>query len=422
MPDFQIPELVQRRVLRQRRATLAALAVLGLALVAALVVILPSGPSVARDSLVIAQVRQGRFLVRVQAPGVLRPRGERFVTASVPGVVARVLVRPGDVVTRSSVLVRLVNPHLQSALIAAQSDLADAKATRASLAATLDNTRLTLAAERATARAAAEAAALRAQAERGLAAEHVVAQLDYRKTILDAATAREQVALTQQRIAAFARNQAAQLAAQQARLAASQAALAEAQANVASLAVGAGEAGVVQSVAAQPGQTLALGGAVAKIASLADLKAALDVAPSEAGEVASGQSASIRLNDQGESRITGIITRVSPAVEHGSVRVDVKLPTHLPPGTRPDLAVLGDIDVTTIANTLSVARPVDARPDSAAIVYRLVDDGHKAIPVRVRFGTTSANAIQVLAGLHAGDRIIVSDTGSFAGKPMIRIR
>ncbi|MDD2877875.1 MAG: HlyD family efflux transporter periplasmic adaptor subunit [Acidiphilium sp.] len=422
MPDFQIPADVRRRDKRKRLLVWVGIGAIGIIVVAALVDILPSGPSVARDSLVIATVHQGMFRVRVQVPGVLKPRGERFVTASVPGTVARVKVQPGDAVTPGSVLVVLVNPHLQSALIASRSDLADAKATLAATAATLDNTRLSMEADLATSRAAAEAASLRAQAERGLAAEHVVARLDYRKTVLDAATAREQVGLTEQRLAAFARNQTAQLAAQQARVAAFQAAFVEAQANVAALAVTAGEAGVVQSVAAHPGQTLALGGAIARIASLTDLKAALDVAPSEAGEVVAGQTASIRLNDEGESRIAGTVTRISPSVEKGSVRVDVKLPTHLPHGTRPDLAVLGDIDVTTIARTIFVARPVDARPDSTDTVYELVDGGRKAIPVRVRFGATSANAIQVLAGLKAGDRIIVSDTGEFAGKAMVRIR
>ncbi len=422
MPDFQIPAEVRRRDRRKRQLVWAGLGTLGIIVVAALFYLLPSGPSVARDSLVIARVHQGMFRVRVQAPGVLRPRGERVVTASVPGTVARVKVQPGDSVTPSSVLVLLVNPHLQSALISARSDLADAQATRAATAATLDNTRLSMEADLATARAAAEAASLRAQAERGLAAEHVVARLDYRKTVLDAATARGQVRLTEQRIAAFARNQTAQIAAQQARVAAFQAAVAEAKANVAALTVIAGESGVVQSVAAHPGQTLSLGGAIARIASVTDLKAALDVAPSEAGEVVTGQTASIRLNDESESRITGTVARISPTVAKGSVRVDVKLPPHLPVGTRPDLAVLGDINVTTIARTFYVARPVDARPDSSATVYKLVDGGQKAIPVQVRFGATSANAIQVLAGLKPGDRIIVSNTGDFAGKAMVRIQ
>jgi hypothetical protein len=59
---------------------------------------------------------------------------------------------------------------------------------------------------------------------------------------------------------------------------------------------------------------------------------------------------------------------------------------------------------------------------AAAMVLSLGYGGQKAIPVPVRFGATSANAIQVLAGLIPGDRIIVSNTGDFAGKAMVRIQ
>lgn len=422
MPDFQIPDRVRREIRLKRRTLWGGSIAIGAALIAALIWLLPSGPSVARESLVIGTVRSGAFRVRVQAPGELRPRGERFVTAAVPGTVARVLVRPGDSVKAGTVLLRLVNPHLQSALVGARSNLADAKATLASTKATLDNNLLSLEADLASGHAAAEAAGLRAEAERGLEAEHVVARLDYRKTLLDVANARQQVALTQQRIAAFRDNQSAQIEAQNARVSAFQAALAEARANVAALSVSAGEPGVVQSIAAHPGQTLALGGAIARVASLTHLKAALNVPPSEAGEVTVGLRATIRLNDAGESRIESVVTRVSPSVEKGSVRVDVKLPAHLPAGTRPDLAVLGDIDVTTIPRALYVARPVNARPDSMTTVFKLVDGGDKAVPVQVRFGAASANAIQVLSGLRPGERIIVSDTGRFAGKSLVRIR
>ena len=422
MPDIQIPLRERQASRRKRIAIWATSAVLGVAAIFGAIILLPSGPSVSRRALVIATVHAGMFRVRVQAPGTLKPRGERFVTASVPGTVQLAPVRPGDRVQPGTVLVRLVNPHLQSALVAARSNLADAVATLVSTRAELDNQLLSLQAALATEREQAEAAGLRERAERGLAAEHVVARLDYQKTVLDAANARLQMGLTARRIDAFKANRTAQLQAQAARVAAFQAALAEAHANVAALAIAAGERGVVQNVAVHPGQTLALGGAIARVASLTRLRAALDVAPSEAGEIADGQRVTVRLNDAGETRIAGIVTRVSPSVADGSVRVDVKLPAHPPHGTRPNLAVLGIVDITTIPHTLYVSRPVDARPGSTARVFKLIKGGSRAIPIRVRFGEASNQAIQVLGGLKRGDRIIVSDTGRFAGKPLVRIR
>jgi multidrug efflux pump subunit AcrA (membrane-fusion protein) len=55
-------------------------------------------------------------------------------------------------------------------------------------------------------------------------------------------------------------------------------------------------------------------------------------------------------------------------------------------------------------------------------LYRLVDAGRAAVPVHVRFGAASDQYIQVVGGLHPGDRVIVSDTSGFAGEPRVAVR
>ena len=422
MPDFQLSQTIQRQ---RRRSRLLIWCVGGGAAalcVAGILAWLPNGPEVDSSTLVTATVQSGLFAVSVQAPGTLESRDVRYVTAAVPGTVEDVAVQPGDQVQAGSVLLHLANPQLQAAVVAARSALADAQATLISTQADLDNQMLALQASLATSQEAASSAALKVQAEQGLEAEHVIAELDYQSSVLDAADARAQVALTGRRIAAFRRNQSAQLTAQQTRVAAFQAALDEAVQNVAALTVTAGQPGVVQSVAPQPGQTLALGDPIAQVASVTALKAVLAVAPSDAGEIAVGQSAQIALNNALDTTIDGTVTRVSPSVVDGNVAVDVSLPAQLPDGTRPDLAVLGEVSVTSIPHTLFVTRPVGAEPDSPGEVYELTDGGHQAVQVAVRYGAASATAIQLLSGLPSGAQIIVSDTSAFAGAPKVSVR
>jgi HlyD family secretion protein len=422
MVDFHIPVVDQKRRRRTTKIRWIAAGILAVSAAAIGYLFLPSGPSVSRDAIVLAAVQSGTIDVRVQAAGTLQPRDARLVTANVPGSVTAVLVQPGDIVKPDSILVELSNPHLQAALISAQSDLADAKATLAATQATLDDTRLTLQANLATQQAAAREADLQVQAEQGLEDQHVIAALDYRKAVMDAATAHQQVQLTRQRLIAFAQGETAQAAAQTARVQAFSAAWDEAQQNLAELHMRAGQSGVVQTVAVSAGQTVAAGGAVAQIASPADLKAVLAVDPSQAGEVAPGQAATIQLNDAAQTSMPGTVTRVSPAVETGSVAVDIRLTSSLPAGARPALGVLGTIAVTTIQATLSVTTPVGITANSKGTVYRLINGGSRAVLATVMFGAASADAIQVLSGLQAGDQIIVSDTGSFSGKPEVRIQ
>jgi multidrug efflux pump subunit AcrA (membrane-fusion protein) len=422
MPDFQIAETTQRRERQRRQVKWGVGGLIAVFCLAAALYWLPNGPAVDANTLVTATVQSGVFAVTVQAPGMLKSRDVRYVTAAVPGTVEDVAVQPGDQVQAGSVLLHLANPQLQAAVVAARSALADAQATLISTQADLDNQMLALQASLATSQEAASSAALKVQAEQGLEAEHVIAELDYQSSILDAADARAQVALTSRRIAAFRRNQAAQLTAQQTRVAAFQAALDEAVQNVAALTVTAGQPGVVQSVAPQPGQTLALGDPIAQVASVTALKAVLAVAPSDAGEIAVGQSAQIALNNALDTIIDGTVTRVSPSVVDGNVAVDVSLPAQLPDGTRPDLAVLGQISVTSIPHTLFVTRPVGATPDSTSEVYELTDGGHQAAQVAVQYGAASATTIQILSGLPSGAQIIVSDTSAFAGAPKVSVR
>jgi len=72
--------------------------------------------------------------------------------------------------------------------------------------------------------------------------------------------------------------------------------------------------GVLQDVAVQSGQTLALGGNIARVASLKQLKVTLQVPANQAGEVALGQSVTLELATSSTQDLNGKVTRVSPAV------------------------------------------------------------------------------------------------------------
>jgi len=53
--------------------------------------------------------------------------------------------------------------------------------------------------------------------------------------------------------------------------------------------------------------------------------------------------------------------RVDPAVQNGTVTVDVKLTGELPKGARPDLSVDGTIDLEHLDDVLYVGRPPSVR-------------------------------------------------------------
>jgi len=149
-----------------------------------------------------------------------------------------------------------------------------------------------------------------------------------------------------------------------------------------------------------------MGTTLAKIVQPDQLKAALKIAETQARDIQIGQPAQI---DTHNGIIPGTVTRIDPAVQNGTVTVDVQLDGPLPKGARPDLSVDGTIDLERMNDVLYVGRPAFGNENSTISLFKLDASGKYAVRVPVKVGRASVNAIQVLDGLHAGDTVILSD-------------
>jgi multidrug efflux pump subunit AcrA (membrane-fusion protein) len=113
--------------------------------------------------------------------------------------------------------------------------------------------------------------------------------------------------------------------------------------------------------------------------------------------------------------------RVDPAVQNGTVTVDVKLTGELPKGARPDLSVDGTIDLERLDNVLYVGRPAFGQENSTIGLFKLDSDGKGAVRVPVKVGRASVNSIQILEGLREGDTVILSDMSRSDSTERIRL-
>jgi len=163
---------------------------------------------------------------------------------------------------------------------------------------------------------------------------------------------------------------------------------------------------------------LAPGAMLAKVVQPDQLKASLKVAETQARDIQIGQPASI---DTHNGVIPGRVQRIDPAVQNGTVTVDVELLGPLPQGARPDLSVDGTIDLERLSNVLSVGRPALGNENSTISLFRIDPDGKTATRVSVKVGRASVNSIQVLEGLKEGDQVILSDMSRWDGVDHIRL-
>jgi HlyD family secretion protein len=115
------------------------------------------------------------------------------------------------------------------------------------------------------------------------------------------------------------------------------------------------------------------------------------------------------------------VRRIDPAVQNGTVTVDVTLEGELPRGARPDLSVDGTIQVERLDNVLHVGRPAYGQANSTVGLFRLTADGTEATRVNVRLGRTSVNTVEILGGLQPGEKVIISDMSRWDGVDRVRI-
>jgi HlyD family secretion protein len=187
---------------------------------------------------------------------------------------------------------------------------------------------------------------------------------------------------------------------------------------VEALHVRAGMSGVLQQLPVQIGQRVKVGDNLARVADPTKLKAQVKIAETQAKDIQVGQKAVI---DTRNGTANGHVTRVDPAVEQGTVTVDVAFDEPLPKGARPDLSVDGTIELEHLDNVVYVGRPAFGQENNTVGMFRLVDGSAEAVRTSVKLGKSSVNTIEILSGLKPGDQVILSDTSAWDAHERIRL-
>jgi HlyD family secretion protein len=156
----------------------------------------------------------------------------------------------------------------------------------------------------------------------------------------------------------------------------------------------------------------------ARVARPDRLKAVIRIPETQARDVVPGQKAVV---DTRNGVVAGRVMRVDPAVQSGTVTVDLALVGELPKGARPDLTVDGTIELERLSNALHVGRPAMGQPQSTVGLFRIEKGTNEAVRVRVRLGQASVSTIEILEGLDVGDEVILSDTSAWDTADRIRL-
>ena len=404
--DISRPDLKKKRV--RRNWVIAVVVVAAVAAAAFFIVRLkPAIPTV--DSAVYTDtVKRGPLLRQVRGPGTLVPREDRIrlIPAQTEATVVRIRVLPGAQVQPDTVLMDLVDPQVQEQMLDAQLQLKAAQADMQNIKAKLQSDLMTQRAGAATVGADQAQAKLQSQTDKSLYDLGVISGLTYSASKGKADELNQRNDLERQRLELNQKAIATQVAVQQTKVDQAVAMLALRQKEQSALEVKAGIAGVLVDLPHQVGEHVAPGTTLAKVVQPDQLKASLKIAETQARDIQIGQPAEV---DTHNGVVPGKVMRIDPAVQNGTVTVDVELAGALPQGARPDLSVDGTIDLDRMTDVLFVGRPAFGNENSTISLFRVSADGKTATRVPVKVGRASVNSIQVIDGLNVGDVVILSD-------------
>jgi len=378
----------------------------------------PAPPSVERAAVWINTVKRGPMLREVRGPGKLIPEEIRWVPAQASGRVEHRLVQPGAKVTPETILFELSNPQLEQEVVSALWDWRSAESSFKDFKVSLEVKDLQTESETARLRMDYQVAKIRAEAQEIAAKAGLIPDLDARQARVQAESLANQIELKEALLVKNKESTAAQLAVQQTRIDQLRAVYELKRSVQEQLKVRAGVAGVLQEVAADVGEQVAVGFKLARVVNPTRLKAELKIMETQAKDVVLGLVASI---DTRNGLIPGKVIRKDPVVKDATVIVDVALEGDLPRGAVPELNVDGTIELERLDDVIYVERPTQGQEGSTIGLFKLSPDGKEAERVQVRIGRVSVSTVEILSGLKPGDQVILSDMSQYDTADRIRL-
>jgi HlyD family secretion protein len=417
--DIARPELKQQK--RRRQIIVGAvLTVLVVLVFIGVSRLKPAAPSVERGTVWTDTVKRGPMLRQVRGLGTLIPSQEftRQIPAETEATVIRIRVLPGTEVKVTTILLEMTNPQVEQAALDAQLQLKAAEAAYQSLRVRLDSELMNQKAGAATVTQDYSQAKLQAETDKALYDLGVISGLTYRSSKGKADELTTRNGLEEQRLTIAEKAIITQMAEQQARVDQMRTLATLKQKQLNDMKVRAGIDGVLVDLPLQVGQHVTPGTMLGRVVQPNHLIAELKIAETQARDVQIGEPASV---DTHNGVVAGTVMRVDPAVQNGTVTVDVTLTGELPKGARPDLSVDGTVDLERLADVIYVGRPAFGQENSTISLFRLDPDSKGAVRVPVKVGRASVNSIQVIEGLHEGETVILSDMSRWDNTDRIKL-
>ncbi len=370
--------------------------------------------TISAERLQIAEVSRGRFVRDVAAEGTVVAPVSPTLFAIAPGTVSY-HVHAGDAVTKGQVLATVDSPELKNEYLRERDTLESLDTALAHQELEVRQQLLTSQQQADLAQVTINAAERELKRNQWAWDQRAIPQRDYQKSVDDVATAK--LNFEHARDAAKLNRESVVLDLRTRRLERDRQALvvADLKRRVDELTVRSPVNGMVGNRAQQEKADVPENAPLLTVVDLTALEVEFRVAETYASDIKPGMGADITL---GGATDRGIVTAISPEVEDNEVIGRVRFAAGQPPGLRQNQRASVRIVLDDRNDVLKFQR--GSLIDEATRAVYLVK-GNRAIRVPVEFGPVSISEVEVVRGLQAGDRVVISDTRDFNDAPQLLI-
>jgi HlyD family secretion protein len=310
----------EKRKKRILYSSIAVVALIGITVV--LSRLKPAAPTVDRNLVWVDTVKRGPMVRQVRGLGTLVPEEIRWIAARTQGRVDKIILRPGAIVEPGTLILELANPDVESNAANAESQLRAAEAQLVNLSTQLQSGLLAAEANFARSQSAYETTKLRADVQQELFRDGLVSELELKLSQANARDAATTYEIEKKRYEFAKDSIKPQLAVQEAEVERLRSMARLRKDELEALKVRATMAGVLSALPVEVGAQVNPGTNLARVADPTKLKAEVRIAETQAKDILIGQLASI---DTRNGIVEGRVVRIDPAVQNGTVTVDVTL-------------------------------------------------------------------------------------------------
>ncbi|MGL1957782.1 MAG: HlyD family efflux transporter periplasmic adaptor subunit [Colwellia sp.] len=362
--------------------------------------------SVSTASLSFQTVQQGELDLYSNAYGELISAKERLLTAPALGKVSEILIRPGTQVTPETIILRLSNPKLEQEVNKARGELAQQQAQLEAFKYEQQSERLNYQGRVADIEAEIEKAQLELSVNEELMGLGVASKIELQRAKLAVKQQTNRLSFEKEKYKQFIEMQSYQLTQRDITIAQQKSQVTLLAKQLEDMQVKAGLTGSLQTLEVALGESVQLGGALAKVGSDDELIARIRLPQSQVDQI--DINAPVTINSQ-KGTMSAHISRIESIVTNGTVLAEAVLDGELTSNARPSLTISAQVFIQHQKDARYIKQTAGFRPRSKQAVFVRTND-NTLIQRDISFGELSQGYLIINKGLSSGEEIVSSDT------------